>query len=149
MKIAIASDHTGVQLRGQIVEYLESQGHEILDLGTRKEKANYANEGIKVGETVYSKNAERGIVICGTGIGITIAANKVRSIRAGVCNTPELAQISRQHNDLNVLGIGARIIDFEAAKEIVDIFLNTEFEKGRHTDRVFTISDYEESCIDC
>ncbi len=149
MKIAIASDHAGIELRKQIVEYLENKKIEVIDLGTDKERTNYANQGIKVGETIYSGNAYRGIVICGTGIGITIAANKVRSIRAGVCNTTDLAKISREHNDLNVLGLGARIITFEEAKEIVDIFLSTGFEGGRHTDRVFTISDYEESCIDC
>lgn len=149
MKIAIASDHAALELRPAIVKHLESLGHEVLDLGTHKEKGNYALEGIKVGETVSLGNADVGIVICGTGIGISMAANKVRGIRAAVCNDVSLAKITREHNNTNVLAMGARLITEEQAFEIVDTFLTTEFEGGRHLDRIDAISDYEESCIDC
>ncbi len=149
MKIAIASDHAGLELRPAVIKHLESQGHEVLDLGTHKEKGNYALEGIKVGETVSLGNADYGILICGTGIGISIAANKVRGIRAAVCNDVSLAKITREHNNTNVLAMGARLIDEATAMEVVDTFLSTEFEGGRHLDRVDVISDYEESCIDC
>lgn len=149
MKIAIASDHAALELRPVVVDHLEKKGYEVLDLGTHKEKGNYALEGIKVGETVSLGNADFGIVICGTGIGISIAANKVRGIRAALCNSVEFAELSREHNNANVLAMGARFIDESAAIEIVDTFLSTEFEGGRHLDRIDAISDYEESCIDC
>lgn len=149
MKIAVASDHAGLELRPAVINHLEKLGHEVLDLGTHKEKGNYALEGIKVGETISLGNADRGIIICGTGIGIAIAANKVRSIRAAVCNDVELARITREHNDTNVLALGARVVSTELALEIIDTFLTTEFEGGRHLDRIDAISDYEESCIDC
>lgn len=149
MKIAIASDHAGLELRPAIIKHLEAQGHEVLDLGTHKEKGNYALEGIKVGETVSLGNAECGIIICGTGIGISIAANKVRGIRAAICNEVSLAKITREHNNSNVLAIGARLVSEQEALEIVDAFLTTDFEGGRHLDRIDVISDYEESCIDC
>lgn len=149
MRIVIASDHAGIELRKEIVKYLEEKKFVVQDLGRHKEKANYAVEGVKVGENISIGNADKGIVICGTGIGITISANKVRGIRAGVCNNKELAQISRMHNDLNVLGLGARIINKDEAIEIVNTFLTTPFEGGRHEDRIDTISDYEESCVNC
>lgn len=149
MKIAIASDHAGLELRPAVIKHLEEKGIEVLDLGTHKEKGNYALEGIKVGETVSLGNADYGIIICGTGIGISIAANKVRGIRAAVCNDESLAKITREHNNSNVLALGARLVSIEDALKIVDTFLSTEFEGGRHLDRIDTISDYEESCVDC
>ncbi len=149
MKLVIGSDHTGIELREQVIKYLEEQGHEVQDCGTHREKANYAVEGIKVAESVAMGNGDLGIVICGTGIGISIAANKVRGIRAALCNNVEFAKLTREHNDANVLAMGARFIKFDEAKEIVDTFITTEFEGGRHLDRIDTIADYEESCIDC
>ncbi len=149
MKIAIASDHAALELRPAVVEYLKDLGHEVIDLGTHKEKGNYALEGIKVGETVSLGQADYGIIICGTGIGISIAANKVRGIRAAVCNDVSLAKITREHNNTNVLALGARLISEEDAFAIIKTFLETEFEGGRHLDRIDVISDYEESCIDC
>lgn len=149
MKIAIASDHAGLELRPAVIKHLEENGIEVLDLGTHKEKGNYALEGIKVGETVSLGNADYGIIICGTGIGISIAANKVRGIRAAVCNDESIAKITREHNNSNVLALGARLVSIEDALKIVDTFLSTEFEGGRHLDRIDTISDYEESCVDC
>ncbi len=149
MKLVIGSDHTGIELRQSVIKHLEELGHEVQDCGTFREKANYAVEGIKVAETISMGNGDLGIVICGTGIGISIAANKVRGIRAALCNEVEFAKLTREHNDANVLAMGARFIDEAKALEIVDTFLTTEFEGGRHLDRIDTIIDYEESCIDC
>lgn len=147
--IAIASDHAGKELREQLIELLEKDNYNIMDLGTHKETANYAVEGIKVGENVASGAASMGIVICGTGIGISIAANKVRGIRCALCHSKEYAELTRQHNDANVLALGARFLDLDTAYEITTAFLTTEFEGGRHEDRVHTIEDYELSCTDC
>lgn len=149
MKIALVSDHAGKDLRKKVVTYLENKGYDVLDLGSDKDQSNYAIQGIKLGENISLKNADYGIAICGTGIGITLAANKVRGIRGAVCNEVNLAELTRQHNNANVLGLGARIIDEDKAYEIVEMFLNTEFEGGRHLDRIDAISDYEESCVDC
>lgn len=147
MKIFIGSDHAGKKLRKIIIEHLKKRNDiELIDCGTDREVANYATEGIKVAENVAMKCGSFGIVVCGTGIGITIAANKVKGIRAANVSTVEMAQLSRQHNDSNVLGLGERFIQKEVALEIVDVFLNTEFENGRHLNRVDTIFDYEDSC---
>ncbi len=149
MKLVIGSDHAGKDLREEVVSYLEQKGYEVQDCGTFRETANYAVEGIKVAENISMGKGDFGIIICGTGIGISIAANKVRGIRAALCNEVEFAKLSREHNNANVLSMGARFIDAEKAFEIVDTFLTTEFEGGRHLDRIDTIADYEESCIDC
>ncbi len=149
MKLIIGSDHAGTELREEVVEYLKEKNYEVEDIGTFREKANYAVEGIKVAENVSMGKAEQGIIICGTGIGISIAANKVKKIRAALCNNVEFAKLAREHNDANILSMGARFISKEEAFEIVDTFLTTDFEGGRHLDRVDTISDYEESCADC
>lgn len=149
MKLVIGSDHAGKELREKVVAKLQSEGHEVVDCGTFRETANYAVEGIKVAENISMGGGDLGIIICGTGIGISIAANKVRGIRAALCNTPEFAELSRQHNDANILSMGARFITEEEAYKIVDTFLTTEFEGGRHLDRIDTIADYENSCVDC
>lgn len=149
MKIIVGSDHAGIELREQLIEYLKAEGHEVVDSGTFREKANYAAEGIKVGENVAMNNFERGIVICGTGIGISIAANKVKGVRAALACSVEYARLAREHNDANVLALGARFLTLEEASAITDVFLTTDFTNGRHLDRVETISDYEQSCFDC
>ncbi len=149
MKLILGSDHAGKEMREELVKYLEECGHEVIDCGTHNETANYAVEGIKVAENISMGNGDFGIVVCGTGIGISIAANKVRGVRAALANTVEYAELSRQHNNANIIALGARFIDLEQAKANVDAFLKTEFEGGRHSDRVDTISDYEESCVDC
>lgn len=149
MKLVIGSDHAGTELRAKVVKNLETQGHEVIDCGTFREKANYAVEGIKVAENISMGKGDFGIIICGTGIGISIAANKVRGIRAALCNEVEFAKLSREHNNANIVSMGARFIDESKAMDIVDTFLSTEFEGGRHLDRIDTITDYEESCIDC
>ena len=145
MKIAIASDHGGYQLKEEIKKYLEGRNIEVVDLGTNSEESvDYPIYGKACGEAVMSGTADRGIVCCGTGIGISIAANKVKGIRACVCSEPFTAKMSRAHNDCNVLAFGARVVGGELAKMIVDTWINTEFEGGRHQRRVDLLMEIEE-----
>ena len=148
MKIAIGSDHVGLELKPIIIEYLETLGHEVEDFGPfTAERTDYPVYGKKVAEEVVSGNFDLGILICGTGVGISIAANKVKGIRAVVCSEPYSAQLSRQHNDTNVLAFGARVIGLELAKMIVDAWLSAEFEGGRHQGRVDAIGAIEQQRI--
>ncbi len=136
MLIAIASDHGGFALKETIKEYLRERGDKIVDLGTTSEESvDYPIYGKACGEAVASGKAERGIVICGTGIGISIAANKVKGVRCGLCTSVEMAELTRQHNNANVLALGGRITETQLALEIVKTFLDTEFEGGRHKRR--------------
>ncbi|MFV0516093.1 MAG: ribose 5-phosphate isomerase B [Aminipila sp.] len=137
MKIAMACDHGGFELKEAIKEYLENQGVEILDLGTNStESVDYPQYGKACGEAVASGKAERGIVCCGTGIGISIAANKVKGIRCSLCTDTNMAELTRKHNDSNILAMGGRITDVDTAKAITQVWLDTEFEGGRHQRRV-------------
>lgn len=137
MKIAMGSDHVGFQMKNELAEYLKSQGHEIADLGSHsEERTDYPIFGKAVAAAVTSGRADCGILVCGTGVGISIAANKTNGIRAVVCSEPYSAMLSKQHNNTNVLAVGARVIGIELAKMIVDAWLNAEFEGGRHLDRV-------------
>ena len=137
MKISIGADHAGFSVKEKIREYLESKGYTILDKGTYSEESvDYPEFGHAVGNSVQTGESTKGIVVCGSGIGISMAANKVEGIRAALCTTPEHAQMSRLHNDANVLAIGARMTDYNVIIEIVDTWLNSEFEGGRHTRRV-------------
>lgn len=137
MKIAMGSDHVGFQMKNELAEYLKSQGHEIDDLGSHsEERTDYPIFGKAVAAAVVSGRADCGILVCGTGVGISIAANKTNGIRAVVCSEPYSAMLSKQHNNTNVLAVGARVIGIELAKMIVDAWLNAEFEGGRHLDRV-------------
>ena len=137
MIIAIASDHGGYALKEKIKEYLrEREDVKIVDLGTNSEESvDYPVYGKACGEAVASGKADRGIVVCGTGIGISIAANKVKGIRCGLCTSVEMAKLTRQHNNANMLAMGGRILETETAFAIVDAFLDTEFEGGRHKRR--------------
>ena len=136
MLIAIASDHGGFQLKETIRKYLAERGEKVVDLGTSSEESvDYPIYGKACGEAVASGKAERGIVVCGTGIGISIAANKVKGIRCGLCTSVEMAKLTRQHNNANILALGGRTTDPELALQIVDAFLDTEFEGGRHKRR--------------
>ena len=145
MKIAIGNDHAAVEMKQQIVEYLESKGHEEINFGTdTNERVEYPVYGEKVGRAVVSGEADCGIAICGTGVGISLAANKVKGVRAVVCSEPYSAKLSKQHNNTNVLAFGARVIGIELAKMIVDEWLNAEFEGGRHAERVNMIKEIEE-----
>jgi len=140
MKIAIGADHAGVELKKEIMQYVIDMGHEVKDFGTfTTESVDYPIYGEKVAREVASKNFDMGILVCGTGVGISIAANKVKGIRAVVCSEPVSAALSRAHNDTNVLALGARIVGSQMAKEIVSAWLKTEFEGGRHGKRVAMI----------
>ena len=144
MKIAIGNDHAALELKNHIVDYLIQQGHEVVNFGTdTPASTDYPIYGARVAHAVASGECERGIVICTTGIGISISANKVRGIRCALCSEPVSARLTRQHNDANVLAMGARIIGPAMAEEIVHTFLTTEFEGGRHSHRVDLITKLE------
>ena len=144
MKIAIGNDHVAVEMKREIVAYLEELGHEVINLGTdSSERCDYPIYGEKVARAVVKGEAERGIIICGTGVGISLAANRVRGIRAVVCSEPYSAALSRQHNNTNVLAFGARVIGVELAKLIVKSWLDAEFEGGRHATRVAMLDAIE------
>ncbi|QHI72031.1 ribose 5-phosphate isomerase B [Aminipila terrae] len=137
MKIAMACDHGGLELKENIKKYLEKQGVEVLDLGTNTtDSVDYPEYGKACGEAVISGKADRGIVCCGTGIGISIAANKVKGIRCALCTDEHMAEMTRKHNDANILAMGGRTTDLETAKKITQTWLDTEFEGGRHQRRV-------------
>ena len=145
MKIAIANDHSAVELKNIIKEHLESNGYEVLNLGTDStESCDYPVYGEKVGRAVADGEADLGIAICGTGVGISLAANKVKGIRACVCSEPYTAKLSRMHNNSNILAFGARVVGSELAKMIVDEWLNASFEGGRHQRRVDMIMDIDD-----
>ncbi len=137
MKIAIGNDHAALELKNHIVDYLVKEGHEVVNFGTdTPASTDYPIYGARVAHAVANGECERGVVICGTGIGISISANKVKGIRCALCSEPVSAKLTRQHNDANVLAMGARIIGPAMAEEIVHTFLTTEFEGGRPSRRV-------------
>ena len=138
MKIAIASDHGGFNLKENIIKYLEAEGHEVSDLGTYSEESvDYPIYGKKVAHAVATGEYEKGIIICGTGIGISISANKVEGVRAALCGDCFSAEATRLHNDANVLALGARVIGPGLALKIVDTFLDTPFSgEERHQRRI-------------
>ena len=142
MKLALGSDHGGYRLKEVLKEHLLSNGYEIEDFGTTSEESvDYPEYGKKVAKYVVSGNADYGIIICGTGIGISIAANKVKGARAALCHNMWTAKLTREHNDANILALGARVIGEGIALDIVDTFLTTEFEGGRHQKRIDKIED--------
>lgn len=148
MKIAIGSDHVGLELKPAIVDYLQELGHEVKDFGPHStERTDYPKYGKMVAESVASNQVDGGILICGTGVGISIAANKVKGIRAVVCSEPYSAQLSKQHNNTNILAFGSRVIGSELAKMIVKAWLDAEFEGGRHAKRVNMIGELEEDYL--
>ena len=136
MRLAIASDHGGFELKEIVKKHLEERGLEVADLGTNSDASvDYPVYGKACGEAVASGEADCGIVVCGTGIGISIAANKVKGVRCGLCTSVEMAQLTKQHNNANVLALGGRTTAPELALQIVDAWLDTEFEGGRHERR--------------
>lgn len=142
MKIAVASDHGGYLLKETVKKHLEDRGIEVLDLGTHSEESvDYPVYGKLCGETVANGEADLGVVCCGTGIGISIAANKVKGIRCGLCTSVEMAHLTKQHNDANILALGGRTTAPELALAIVDEWLDTEFEGGRHQRRVNMLNE--------
>ena len=137
MKIIIGSDHAGFTLKNELIEWLKQHNHEYFDAGTYSEEScDYPDIASKVAKAVASKEYEKGVLLCGSGIGVTISANKVKKIRAALAYNPEVAKLSRQHNDANILTMGARFIDKDTAIQILDTWLNTEFEGGRHQKRI-------------
>jgi len=146
MKIAIASDHAGFEMKEIIKPFLKNLKHVVKDFGTEDTKpVDYPDFALKVANAVAKKQYERGILFCGTGLGMSIAANKVNGIRAVLCYDTETARLSREHNDANILTIGARVIDVENVKEIIKVWLKTDFLGGRHLRRVEKIRDIEKN----
>lgn len=144
MKIALGSDHGGLGLKQEIISHLEKKGYEIKDYGTYStESCDYPDFALKTAEAVASKECDLGVIVCGTGIGISIAANKVPGIRAALCNDTFSAHATREHNNANILALGERVVGRGLALDIVDTFLNAEFEGGRHQKRVDKITDIE------
>jgi ribose 5-phosphate isomerase B len=142
MKIAIASDHAGLRLKNIIIKHFTQ--HEFVDVGTYTEDScDYPDYAVLAGEKVVSGEVEAGFVICGTGIGISIAANKVRGVRAALCCNEFMAEMSRRHNDSNVLAMGARVIGDDLAIRIADVWLKSSFDGGRHEKRVLKIGKIE------
>ena len=142
MKIAIASDHAGFELKEKIKEFLTK--HEIVDFGPDNlDSIDYPDTGFEAAEAVSNGICERGILICGSGLGMSIVANKVAGVRAALCQTKQFAELSRMHNDSNILVLSGRFISMHLAKEIIDVWFNTEFEGGRHQKRIDKIIDYE------
>lgn len=144
MKIAIGCDHGGITLKDSIVNYLEERGVQIEDFGTfGTESVDYPDFAYKVARSVADGKADKGILMCGTGIGISIAANKVNGIRCALCHNTETARLTAMHNDSNILAMGGRVIDADTAVNIVKAWLDTPFEGGRHINRINKISEIE------
>ena len=144
MKIAIGSDHRGIEVKQKLIELLKRLGHEVDDEGTHSvEAVDYPDFAARVGQKVSEHKVDRGILICGTGIGMAIAANKFPGVRAAPCHDDLTAEMSRRHNDLNVLCISADMLGERLIDRMVEIWLNTEFEGGRHARRVQKISQLD------
>jgi ribose 5-phosphate isomerase B len=146
MKIAIGSDHRGFDVKRRVISVLENLGHEVLDIGPQKrESVDYPDYAFQVALAVSEGRVDRGILICGTGIGMCIAANKVHGVRAAPCHDSITAEMSRRHNDANVLCLSADLLGEELIDRMVRIWLETEFEQGRHARRVEKITKFEAS----
>ncbi len=144
MKIVIANDHAAVELKQEIASFIEELGHEVVNIGTDShDSCDYPEYGKKAADMVASGQVDLGVLICGTGVGISLAANKVKGIRCGVCSEATTARLIRQHNNANMIAFGARIVGTELAKDIVQAFLSAEFMGGRHATRVDMISALE------
>lgn len=137
MNIALGCDHAGIDLKDAVIQCLKRLGHEVTDFGTHShESVDYPNYAHLVGKALLEGRCERGILLCGTGVGMAISANKIKGIRAVVCTEPFSAKLSRLHNDTNVLALGSRVLGSELAQMIVETWLEAEFEGGRHSRRV-------------
>ena len=144
MRIAIGSDHGGYDQKQEVIKHLKNKGYEVIDVGTdSKESCHYPVYGAAVARSVASKESDFGIVICTSGEGIAIAANKIKGVRCGIGYNDEVSKLMRQHNDANVIAFGAKFMDTKDVIRRIDIFLSTEFEGGRHQTRVDLISDLE------
>lgn len=144
MKLAIGNDHVAVDMKNEIKEYLEAKGIEVADVGTNTtERFNYPVSGYRVARMVADGTVDGGVLICGTGVGISLAANKVHGVRACVCSEPYTARLSKQHNNTNIIAFGSRVIGIETAKMIVDEWLAAKYESGRHQIRIDMIAEIE------
>ena len=145
MKIAMGNDHTAVELKKELTAYLEEKGHEVVNYGTdSSESCSYVTYGEKVARAVAGGEADCGVLICGTGVGISLAANKIKGIRAAVCSEPVTARLVKEHNNANIIAFGERIVGLETAKAILDAYLGAEFAGGRHAERVAMLMALEE-----
>lgn len=145
MKIAIGNDHIALNMKNHIKDYLESKGYEVINFGTdSSDRTDYPIYGKKVADAVASGECDYGVLICGTGVGISLSANKVKGIRAVVCSEPYTARLCRQHNNANIIAFGARVVGEATAEMIVDEFLSSEYEGGRHQKRIDMISAIEQ-----
>ena len=146
MVISIGCDHSALKLKNEVINHLKGRGFEVIDEGTfTKESCDYTDFGYKVAKDVQSKKADKGIVICYTGIGMSIIANKVKGIRCALVGSKDAAQLIREHNDTNVLALSAKYTGYALAKEIVDVWLDTDFSNNeRHLRRINKITKYEE-----
>ena len=146
MKLVIGNDHSSVDMKKEIKEYLEGKGIEMIDVGTNStDSFNYPISGYRVGKMVAEGKVDGGIAICGTGVGISLACNKVKGVRACCCSEPYSAEMSKRHNNANVICFGARVIGIETAKQIVDAWINAKFEGGRHETRVNMIMEIQDT----
>ena len=145
MKVAFGCDHAAIDLKNVLIAHLKERGYECVDYGAQDPnvKVDYPVSGLQVAEAVASGEVDKGVLVCGTGIGISLAANKVPGIRAAVCSEPYSAKLTVQHNNANIIAMGARVVGDELAKMIVDAFFDAEFEGGRHANRVNMITDIE------
>ncbi len=145
MKVAIGNDHAATDLKMEVMEYVKSLGHEVINFGTDgHESCNYPEYGEKVARAVAAGEADCGVLLCGTGVGISLAANKVKGIRCGVCSDTTTAHLIKEHNNANIIAMGARIVGSELAKDIVKTYLEAEFMGGRHQTRIDMIHKIEE-----
>jgi len=143
-KLAIGNDHTAVDMKNEIMAYVQEKGIEVVNVGTDSpERFDYPVSGYRVARMVADGEVDGGILICGTGVGISLSANKVQGIRCVTCSEPYSARLSRQHNNTNIVAFGARVIGVETAKDIVDAWIGAEFEGGRHQGRVDMITEIE------
>ncbi|MBN1912120.1 MAG: ribose 5-phosphate isomerase B [Pirellulales bacterium] len=152
MRIAVGSDHRGYQIRAKVIDLLHRLGHEVVDLGTDSpEPVDYPDFAVAVARMVSKKEVDRGILVCGTGLGMCIAANKLPNVRAAPCHDDLTAEMSRRHNDLNVLCLSADMLGERLIDRMVELWLNTPFEGGRHARRVERISqiEHESGICDC
>lgn len=141
MKIGIGGDHAGYEYKGELIKYLESKGHKILDFGPNSaDSVDYPDHVHPLAEAIEKNDLECGILICGSANGVAITANKHQGIRAGLCWNTEVASLIRQHNDANIICIPARFVSLDEAIQMIDVFVNTEFEGGRHQNRVDKIA---------
>ena len=144
MRVSLGADHRGFELKDRVKKYLEKLGHQVTDFGTNSdESVDYPDFGFKVAESVAKGEADFGITVCWTGNGMNIAANKVKGIRSTLCLNEEMAMLARAHNNANVLALAASFVCYEKAEKILDVWLTTEFEGGRHARRLEKIRDHQ------